>query len=190
MRGKDTIALVYAQALLELAFEKGIHAEVLADLFEVQRALADDPRALAFFVAPHIRGEAKKQAVDRAFGGRVAQVLTDFLKVVIDKGRQASLPAIIDRFEELYHERMGETVVSVRSAVPLDEPARARLKEALKRRLEREPLLEETVDAALLGGLVIRTGDSVVDGSLRHRLASIAERLDATRVGNQMFVDG
>lgn len=184
MAGKkqENVANVYAEALIELAYEKGTPAEILADLKEVGRALKADPRALVFLVAPHIRRDAKKQVIDHAFGGKVSDIVTNFLKVLVDKGRQDLLPMLIERFEGLYHDRQGETVVSVKAAVALEDRERDKLKQSLKRRLKREIILEERVDPALLGGLVIRVGDTVVDGSLRHRLAVLSGRLEDSRL--------
>jgi F-type H+-transporting ATPase subunit delta len=184
MAGKkqEAVANVYAEALIELAYEKGTPAEILADLKQVGRALKADPRALTFLVAPHIKRDAKKQMIDHAFGGKVAEIVTNFMKVLVDKGRQGLLPVLVDRFEALYHDRQGETVVNIKAAVPLEDRERDRLKQSLKRRLKREIILEERVDPTLLGGLVIRVDDTVVDGSLRHRLATLAGRLEDSRL--------
>jgi F-type H+-transporting ATPase subunit delta len=183
MRGKqETVALIYAHAILELAFEKGVAQEVLSDLGKIGQALKDDPRILTFLVAPHIRREAKKQTLDRAFARGISPLVSNFLKVLVDKRREEEIPRVLSLFEKLYHERQGEAVVRVVSAVSLNEGERSRLSKELKRRLKKEILLEERVDPALLGGVVIRVDDSVADSSLRTKLAAIAERLHETRV--------
>ena len=70
MKGLDTVAQVYASALIELAYQKGVPGEVLADVQEVGRLLQKDARAFAFLITPNIKKDAKKQVIDRAFGGR------------------------------------------------------------------------------------------------------------------------
>jgi F-type H+-transporting ATPase subunit delta len=188
MKGLDTVAQVYASSLLEIAFSKGVPGEVLRDIEEIGRILKKEPRVLAFLITPNIKKDAKRQVIDRAFGGRVAEVVQNFLKVVVDKGRAVALPEIIRAFVASYHERQGELVVNVRSAHPLDDDERDRIRAALKKKYAgqwNEFLLEERVDPALLGGLVLRTGDNVYDASLRTRLTAIGDRLRASRFKNE-----
>lgn len=186
MKGIDAVAHVYAEALLQLAFQKGVPAEVLRDLEEVGRLLEKDHRSYVFLVAPNIRVEAKRQVIDRAFGGRVSEVVQNFLKVAVDKGRAQEIPSIIRAFKDAYHERQGELLVRVDSAHPLEDDERQRLKQTLLGRYKKdgvnEVVLEEHVDAALLGGLVVRTGDQLFDASLRSRLNVVAERLRAHKI--------
>lgn len=185
----DAVAQVYANALLDLAFTKGVPGEVLRDLEQVARVLeADRRRVLSFFVAPSIKRDVKKQIIEKAFGNAVAEVVVNFLKVIIDKGRASDLPAILKTFVELYHERQGELVVHVTAAQQLGDDERERLKRALKKKNKgySEFILKERVDPSLLGGLVVRTGDSVYDASLRSRLEVIGERLKSSRVNNEV----
>ena len=189
MKGQDAIAHVYAEALLELAFKKGTPSEVLRDLQEIAKILAAQPRSLSFLVSPHIRMDAKRQVIDKAFGGRVAEIVQNFLKIVVEKGRAAQLPRIIDSFVAAYHERQGELVVKVTSAQPLDEDERERVKTSLRNRHKSagytDVILEERVDPALIGGLVVRTGDNLYDASLRTRLQAIGEKLKSSRLKNE-----
>lgn len=190
MGKKEAIAQVYAEALVELAFEKGIHAEVLAELREVGRLFREDPRAETFFVAPHIPREAKKKMIDAVFGSRFSETVSNFLKVLVDKGRQASLFEIVERFEEDYRDRTNEILVKVTTAVPLDDGERERFKQALRVRTGREPVLDERVDATVVGGVIVRIGDTVVDGSLKKLLGELALRLAATRVPAGVVAEG
>ena len=98
MKGLDTVAQIYASALIELAYEKGVPGEVLSDMREVGRIFRSDVRAFTFLIAPNIRKDSKRQVIDRAFGGRVSEVVQNFLKVVVDKGRALALPQIVDAF--------------------------------------------------------------------------------------------
>jgi len=123
----DNLAAVYAQALLELAFEKGVHAEILAELRAFGQALERDPQFRAFLNTPKIPREAKKDLVTRVFGTRVSDFTLNFLKVTIDKRRQGHLPSMITAFIAGYHERLNELVVTVTSAVPLEQPQKQKL---------------------------------------------------------------
>ncbi|MBI3726658.1 ATP synthase F1 subunit delta [bacterium] len=182
----DSVAHVYAEALLALAFEKGVHAEVKRDLEEIGRILEDEPAAHVFLVTPKIGKAAKREVIDRVFGGRVTEIVQNFLKVMVDKDRAAELPRAIAAFVSGYHERQGELVVSVKSSHPLDDDEREKLRDVLKKRFRKaginDVILEERTEPALLGGVVLRTGDTVYDGSLRSRLGAIRERMLARRL--------
>lgn len=188
MKGDDTVSRVYAHALLELAFGKGVHQEVLRDLKEVAQLLSDQPKALHFLVTPNIRKESKRQVIDRAFGGRVSEIVQNFLKILVDKGRAQELLQIVHDYERGYHERQGELVVRLASAQPLDEEERDQLRSALRKKYGtayNDFILQEHVEPALLGGLVLRTGDNVYDASLRSRLEALGDRLKTGRLKNE-----
>ena len=185
-KGLDTVAQIYASALLELAFSKGLPAEVLRDVREIGKLLESDRRSFAFLVTPNIRKEAKRQVIDRAFGGRVHEAVQNFIKVVVDKGRAQALPDIVRSFIQMYHERQGELMVKVATAHPLEDDQRDKLRAVLKKKFASkgytDVILDERVDAKLLGGVVVRTGDNLYDNSLKTRLSAIGERLRAGRL--------
>lgn len=185
----ETLAHVYANALLELAFEKGVHAEVLAELKEFDRVLDRETQFADFLYAPNIRQDVKKDVVQKVFGGGFSDVTLNFLKVVIDKRRQSHLRTIIADFEEGYHERMGELVVQVLSATELRSDQRKRLSAALKQKFNKDVILEESVKPALLGGLVLKVADRRIDGSLRSRLETIGARLSTARFQNEDYYE-
>lgn len=181
MSGDDTLPQVYAKALLDLTFQKGVAQEVLAELRTFREVLAQNEDFRTFLHTPHIRQEVKKGVVDRVFGGQLSDITLNFIRVVIDKRRQLYLSRIIEAFEEGYHVRMDELVVRVRSAVALQASQRSKLLAVLKDKFKKEIHLEEGVDERLLGGLVLRVGDARIDGSLRTRLQAVGSRLAATR---------
>ncbi|MEZ6186677.1 MAG: ATP synthase F1 subunit delta [Planctomycetota bacterium] len=186
---EETIASVYANALLDLAFEKGVHREVLAELTEFDRILEGEAQFALFLGAPQIRPDTKKEVLDKVFGSGVSEITLNFLKIVIDKRRQHALTAMIDAFKSGYHERMGELVVDVESAVPLQSSSRERLLKTLRAKYNKEIILQEHVRDSLLGGIVIRVGDSRIDGSLRSRLQTIGSRLDAIRLQSEDYYE-
>ncbi len=185
-KGLDGVAHVYAQALHELALSKGVHVEVLRDVREIAKLFKNDPKSFAFFVTPHIRKDAKCAVVDRAFGGRVHEIVQNFLKVVVEKGRIQVLPAMIRSFIQIYHEHQGELMVTVATAQALEDDQRDKLRTVLKKKFApkgyTDIVFDEKVEPRLLGGMVVRTGDDLYDNSLRTRLNAIGERLRAGRV--------
>jgi F-type H+-transporting ATPase subunit delta len=97
--------------------------------------------------------------------------------MVVAGDRAADLPAIVDRFLELSAAERQRDVAEVRSAVPLDDHLRERLAEALSRAVGKEVEVKVVVDPAVLGGVVARVGDTVIDGTIRHRLEELKERI-------------
>jgi F-type H+-transporting ATPase subunit delta len=185
----ENLATVYAESLLGLAFEKGVHAEILAELRAFDQVLESEPQFATFMATPNVRREVKKDVITKVFGGRTSDFTLNFLKVVIDKRRQGFLRPIIAAFIAGYHQRMGEMVVKVQTAVPLEQAARTRLTRTLKSKFEKEVVLEERVNPRILGGLVLQVGDMRIDGSLRSRLEIIGAKLEATRFRSQDYYE-
>lgn len=185
----ETVAHVYANAMLDLAFEDGVHAEVLAELRGFAEILATEPNFADFLNTPGIQIQAKKDVISRVFGGQISDHTLHFLQIVIDKRRQGVLQAVIRAFVDGYHDRMGELVVHVESAVPLTGSHRNRLEALLKQKHSKEIILEERVDPRILGGLVLKVGDRRIDGSLRTRLKGIGGLLEAARLTSEEYYE-
>lgn len=180
----ESLAQVYATALLDLAFERGVHAEILGELKGFDQVLAENEQFADFLYAPNLRQDVKKDVLQKAFGG-FSDVTLNFLRVVIDKRRQLSLRGIIAAFVEGYHERMGELVVQVFSAAELTDDQRSRLSASLKKKYNMDVILHEQVKPDLLGGLVLKVADERIDGSLRTRLETIGSRLNSIRLNSE-----
>lgn len=170
-----TIARPYARAAFEVASAAGTQGEwahKLAFAAEVAVApgvatLFDDPRIAtatlaSLFLAP---GEA----ADSAFA--------HFVAVLADNGRLRELPEIAALFEQLKRDAEHVLKVRVTSAAPIDDGEAARLVDALKRRFRNDIQLERSVDPGILGGAIIDAGETVIDGSLKSRLAKLATAL-------------
>lgn len=187
--GDESLAQVYATALLELAFSKGVHAEVLAELREFGSILASEPLFASFLNTPKVREDAKQDVIRKVFGGVLSDLSLHFLLVVIEKKRQFYLPLILTAYEAGYHERLGELVVDIKSATALTDEQRERLRALLAQKHQQEIILREKVDEGILGGLVIQVGDSRVDGSLRTRLQAIGSRLQGARFVSEDYYE-
>jgi F-type H+-transporting ATPase subunit delta len=172
------IARVYAEALLEGAQKQNLTEEIQQDLEGLLRDVAgSDPLMRNFFLGGVVGRGARKEALEKAFAGRVNEIFLNFLLVLNDHDRLELLGPIIGAYEKLMVERSGKVVVRVRSAVPLADEYRERLVQQLAQMTRREPILETSVDPSLLGGLVVRVGDYVYDASVRTRLATLRNQL-------------
>jgi F-type H+-transporting ATPase subunit delta len=165
----------YAEALFGAARERDELEEVLSDLGEFVDALQDSEELRLFFYGGQIPERQKRRALDGLTEGMKISS-TNFLKVLVDNGREDILEEVLVRYEQLVKEHLGKIEVEVTTAVELSEEQRDRLKERLRDVLEgREIILEANVDPDLVGGAVFRYGGRMMDGSIRGRLESLRE---------------
>jgi F-type H+-transporting ATPase subunit delta len=165
----------YAEALFEAARERDDLEEVQSDLGEFVKALRDSEELRLFFYGGQIPERQKRRALDGLTEGMQAST-TNFLKVLVDNGREEILEEVLARYEELVKEHLGRIEVEVTTAVEISEEQREKLKERLLDALEgREIILETNVNPDLVGGAVFRYGGRMMDGSIRGRLESLRE---------------
>lgn len=167
----------YAEALLELASRDDAveaYGERLAEVAALYR-LEEDVRR--FLETPRITLEEKKEAVRDAWGGRAPEAFVRFLMVLLDKGRQRRVPRIEEEFRRLVDEREGRVHATVTLAREPDEGFREEIVGALAGATGMEIVPHFRVDEEVLGGVVIRIADHVMDGSLRRRLSDLEDRL-------------
>lgn len=167
----ESIAATYAKALLATTEKSGATAAVLADLESLVGDVLDaQPRFTAALSSPRLATGDKIGLIDRVLGGRVSADLLRFVKVVARHGRFAALPAIAKSFRKQVNDLAGRTEVIVTTAQPLADDLRARLASALEGRLGKQVDLRTEIDRSLIGGMVVRVGDTVYDASLSNRL--------------------
>jgi F-type H+-transporting ATPase subunit delta len=165
----------YAGALFEAARERGELEEVLSDLEEFVAALHESEELRLFYYGGQIPERQKRRAIEGLTEGMKSQA-TNFLKVLVDNGREEILEEALGRYEQLVKEHLGRIEVGVTTAVELSQDQLDRLKERLGRVLVgREVILETNVDPELIGGAVFRFGGRMMDGSIRGRLESLRE---------------
>jgi F-type H+-transporting ATPase subunit delta len=165
----------YAGALFEAARERRELEEVLSDLEEFVAALHESEELRLFYYGGQIPERQKRRAIEGLTEGMKSQA-TNFLKVLVDNGREEILEEALGRYEQLVKEHLGRIEVGVTTAVELSQDQLDRLKERLGRVLVgREVILETNVDPELIGGAVFRFGGRMMDGSIRGRLESLRE---------------
>ncbi len=168
---RERLGAIYAQGLLGAAERQRVTVQVLAEL----DSLIDDvlnrlEKFEQFLASPRIGLPEKTQLLDRAFAARMTPLLLNFLKVVARHGRLDCLRQIRSAAQRQYTALLGRVEVTVRSALPLSLPMRRQIEQRLVAALGRPVELQCVVDPQLLGGLQLRVGDTVYDGSLTNRL--------------------
>lgn len=172
------VSKVYGDALFETAMEKDRTDVLYEEIGSLVPVLEGNPELMALLNNPRIVKEEKVSIIQQVFGGRVEEELMGFLTIVVEKGRQNDLLPIFDYFIQRVKEFKRIGTVSVTSAVELSEEQKARLKEKLL--ASTDYVMFETsyqIDPALIGGMVIRIGDRVVDSSIRTRLYEMKREL-------------
>jgi F-type H+-transporting ATPase subunit delta len=169
----------YARALFEIAKERGLTAEIGAELDRVAAAVREAAPLREVLARPWIAAPAKR-AMTAELATRIglSTVVRDFIALVAAQGRIGELEAIAVTYRDLVDTDLGRVRARVRTAVPLSDPERATLAARLARELGvREAMLDENVDPTMLGGFVAEVGSVVFDGSLNGQLARLKERL-------------
>jgi F-type H+-transporting ATPase subunit delta len=171
------VARRYAQALLDLAGASGELDQVLADLQVVRRAVAG-VRALDLFLKnPVIRKEKKKEIIAQLFREKIHSTTFSFLLFLLEKGREEMIPDVVDQYTALLDEQNGVVGLDLRSAVRLSADDEEKMRQSFERLTGKSVRLEVRQDPSLIGGVVVRVGDTVYDGSLRRQLEVLRQRL-------------
>jgi F-type H+-transporting ATPase subunit delta len=176
----EAIARNYAETLLELANRNGGLATAqafAAALDALAELLESEPRIRVFLETPRVSPEAKKDALRAALQGQAPELFLRFVQVVVDKRRQGSFGQIARAYQTLIDEAMGRTRAHVTLSHPPDAALQADIQRALETRLGRTVVPTFVVDPQLLGGLVVRVGEEVLDGSVRSRAAGLRRRM-------------
>lgn len=175
---RDTIVgRSYAEALFELGQRHNAHDDFAQGLNTITTLLDSDPRIRAFLETPKIGVEPKKRALRDALAEQVSPLFMNFVLLVLQKRRQRMLRGIAAAYRDLLDEKLGRLHVEVVVAHEPNEAAEQAINSELSRITGKTVILHIRVEPALLGGIVVRYGDRVMDGSLRHRLVSLRHRL-------------
>jgi len=166
----------YAAALLEIAKAEGSLETVEDELFKVARTLEANDQLLLTLTDQAIPVERRQGIVEDLFGGKASSVTTALVSFLVGVGRGRDLPAIIDKLVDEAAQERHQAVAEVRSTVPLTEDQRDRLATALGQATGKHVSVKVIIDPDIKGGLVARVGDTVIDGSIRHRLDQLKQQ--------------
>jgi F-type H+-transporting ATPase subunit delta len=176
--GAEQVAGVYARALIDAAEAAG-QTEAVMD--ELDSFLVDvvgaNPKFEAVLSSALIQPGEKNTLLDKALGSQASPLFLNFLKVVSRHGRLNVLRPIHDAAHEIYDQMRGIVRVQVASAAELQEPTRHELADSVRRMIGGKPVLETEVWPELVGGMMMRVGDTVYDGSISTRLERIRQEM-------------
>ena len=167
----------FATAMLEVARVSGQLSGVEDDLFRFARTFEGSDDLRMALTDPQLPIERRISVIEQLMGDKALQTSTALVSMVVATGQAAELPPIVGRFVELAASERDREVAEVRSAIPLDDAQIARLAEALGRATGKTVEVKVIVDPTVLGGIVARVGDTVIDGTVRHRIDEMKEQL-------------
>lgn len=174
----STLARPYAKAAFEYALEKGVLAEWSGQL-ATAAAVAANESMTQVLDNPALTNEQQASTLNEVCGDNTGRELKNFVSILSANKRLALLPEIQRQFE-LYKANQEKAVdVEVISAFDLPEATVSKLADALGNKLERQVKVSSSTDSDLLGGVLIRAGDTVIDGSVRGRLNKLAEAMNS-----------
>jgi F-type H+-transporting ATPase subunit delta len=174
----STLARPYARAAFEYALA---HNDLVGwdKQLATIAAVAGSERMAQLLDSPELTSEQRAQALLGVCGDALSEHGRNFIKVLADNKRLSLLPDILALFEQLKANQEKSVDVDVVSAFPLEQAIADRLAQALRGKLQRDVTINASVDPTLLGGVLVRAGDVVIDGSVRGRLAKLATAMNS-----------
>ncbi len=160
----------YAGALLEIAAEDGIEDSIYEQLKETAELAKQSPELSEVLSSPVFSEDERIDVITALFSGKTHPVFVNFLCVLAEEGRGGDLEGIAEEFRRMYYDMKGIAEAVVTTAIPMDDQTRSRLRAKLEGRYQKKILLSERVDPDIIGGVCIRVGDDMIDGTVRTKL--------------------
>ena len=179
------ISKTYGEALFELAVEENKADVFLEEIQAVLTAIRENPDLNKLLNHPKISKEEKTEVIENIFKGRISNEVTGFLTLIISKERYKELDAILEYFIQRIKEEKGIGTAYVTTAVPLNEIQKVKVQEKLLATTAYQEMeMFFSVDESLIGGMVIRIKDRVVDSSIKTKLSEIQKQLYKIQLGS------
>jgi len=185
-----TVARRYANALYEEADAIGVLDAVDEDVTLLRDSLQANHPLSRFFENPVIPKEKKDAVLQSLLSDRVSELTLRFLRLLVRKDRETMTSAVLDQYQALRDEQRGIVDANIRVARPLDDEDRKALLDALEAKTGKSVRLHVKEEPDLLGGVVIRIGDQVMDGSVRNKLSALRDRLRDTTLSMDVAFTG
>ncbi|MBP2629059.1 MAG: synthase subunit delta [Firmicutes bacterium] len=173
----NQLAIKYAQAVYELAVEKDMLDVVEKELLLVESTITSYADLATLLYHPQVLAQAKKEIIRKIFGQDVNDFVLTFLLLLLDKRREAALPAIIAEYVKIANQARNIVKAEVTTALPLAESQHAALVKKLSLVTGKTVVLTTELDQTIIGGMIIKIGDKLIDGSVVRQLATLKNAL-------------
>lgn len=165
----------YANAFLETAIELDVLESIKDDILLIRETFKTSPELRIFLKSPVVKKDNKKEALSLIFGKRVQDITVNLLNILSDKNREVLLEDITNHFVDLYNIHHGIIEVVVYSASTLSKTQQKNLLTELEEYTGKKVRMTISVDESLIGGLKVRIQDTVIDGTVKHKLSQLKE---------------
>lgn len=173
----DIIANRYAEALFQLSEDENITKEIYNELHNVVETVKNNKDLDNVLKSPLVAKIEKVKLIESLFNNKINNNLKNFLKILVEKGRISSLKSIELTFKQLLNDKNNIIEGTAISAIPLTDKKVKELEEKLSKKYNKNVTLENKVDQSILGGVLVRLGNTQIDGSVKTRLDNIKDQL-------------
>jgi len=170
-------AVAYAKALLELADQQSVTPRIAEEMHAMGQALKEAPELAGFFADPKVLQAAKDTTIDRAFVQRFHPLAGNIIKLLAVKDQLALLPELAQAVADQLDQRLGKVEVDITVAKRLLPPELEQVRQSLQRSLSKDPVIHQYVDENIIGGIIVKVGDRLIDGSVRSQLDAMRKKL-------------
>lgn len=173
----ELVAKRYAQALFEVAYEEKKHKKIEEELSSIINIFESNPSFYELLKSPLITVHEKKEVLNNVLGGRISEEVFNFCYILLDKSRESFIFDIANQFKLMCDnvENVAEAVAI--TAIPMTQDDIARLEQKLSVVSNKQVMLKNEIDSSIVGGILIKIGDKVIDGTIRNRLWDIKQQL-------------
>lgn len=178
MAEASTLARPYAKAVYEFAVDHN-SLDGWSNMLGTAAEAVGHEEMKEFLSSPRVTAEQQAETVIEVCGNKINEKAANLVRILAENKRLSLIPDVRRLFEELRAEAQRTVDVTVTTAYDLDDAVVEKLKETLGRKLDREVTLSSRIDQSLLGGVVIRAGDTVIDGSVKGKLAKLAQAINS-----------
>jgi len=177
------VSKVYANALLDVGIENNILSRIGEELDSFAKLVSEEKELMLFLNAPVISKDKKKELIEKLFSGKFCSEVINFIKVLIDNDRQPLTPDINKYLIDLIDQKNNRQKVFVTTSAKLESNVLKQIEKSISNKLKKEVVIEESIDASILGGIVIKIDDTLIDGSVAKDLNIMRAKLIETKVG-------
>jgi F-type H+-transporting ATPase subunit delta len=163
----------YALALYELAEQKGKAEEYLNELDEIITIIDGTKEFLEIIKHPDLSTSKKKELFQNIFKGRINDSILSFLLIIIEKNRVFELDGILEEMKKIHLDRTRTQTAYVKTVVPLTNEERNGLIEKLQKKYNKTIILHEELDKDIIGGVFVKVGNNIIDGTIRSKFEEI-----------------
>jgi F-type H+-transporting ATPase subunit delta len=167
----------YAKSLFSLSEEKGLIEHMENDVRQIQDAIANSHELELLLKSPVVKAHTKEKILVRIFDHNISDLTLEFMRILVRKGRESILPAIIQEILGLVRNMRNVRLAEVKTAVPMDDALRTRVSDALKHLHDGDVELHETIDPSLLGGFQLLMDNRMVDASIKREIDLLRRRI-------------